>query len=75
MLFKPSPYSGPKGYGFTKALQRARQPYRTRNVITGLGLIGFVSAVYAYSILAVKQDDLSDIELPSVTLPENAPPS
>ncbi|RKP10746.1 hypothetical protein THASP1DRAFT_10615, partial [Thamnocephalis sphaerospora] len=66
-----SQYAGPKGYGFTEALQRARQPYRFRNAMLGLGLFGFVTAVYTYSIMAVKQDDLSDIEVPD--LPEAKP--
>ncbi|KAI8048103.1 hypothetical protein BDF22DRAFT_602390, partial [Syncephalis plumigaleata] len=57
-------YAGPKGYGFTEALKRARKPYHFRNAALGVGLFGFVTAVYAYSILAVKQDDFSDVPMP-----------
>jgi hypothetical protein len=45
MVFKPSPYAGPKGYGFTEALKRARKPYHFRNAALGIGIFGFVTAV------------------------------
>ncbi|KAI9314979.1 hypothetical protein BX666DRAFT_438668 [Dichotomocladium elegans] len=61
-------YTQSKGYGFSPALQRTRQPFRMRNALTLLGLLGFTGGVYAYSLLAVKQDDFSDVPLPS-TLP------
>ncbi|KAG0140813.1 hypothetical protein CROQUDRAFT_674446 [Cronartium quercuum f. sp. fusiforme G11] len=46
-------------------LQRARQPFRAKNLITGAGILSFTFAVYAYSISAVKQDDFSDIPAPT----------
>ncbi|KAI9494690.1 hypothetical protein BDB00DRAFT_871239 [Zychaea mexicana] len=61
-------YTQKKGYGFSPALERTRQPFRVRNMFTLLGLLGFTGGVYAYSMLAVKQDDFSDVPLPS-TLP------
>ncbi|CDH50958.1 hypothetical protein RO3G_16030 [Lichtheimia corymbifera JMRC:FSU:9682] len=61
-------YTQSKGYGFSPALQRTRQPFRARNMLTLLGLLTFTGGVYAYSMLAVKQDDFSDVPMPS-TLP------
>ncbi|RUS17074.1 hypothetical protein BC937DRAFT_90461 [Endogone sp. FLAS-F59071] len=58
-------YTQPRGYGFTPALQRTRAPYRMRNAATLLGLLGFTVGVYSYAILAVKQDDFSDVPLPN----------
>lgn len=43
-------------------LLRARAPFRMQNAITGLVLAGFATAVWAYSIRAVKQDDFSDVD-------------
>lgn len=43
-------------------LLRARAPFRLQNAITGLVLAGFATAVWAYSIRAVKQDDFSDVD-------------
>lgn len=43
-------------------LLRARAPFRVQNAITGLVLAGFATAVWAYSIRAVKQDDFSDVD-------------
>lgn len=43
-------------------LLRARAPFRIQNAITGLVLAGFATAVWAYSIRAVKQDDFSDVD-------------
>ncbi|CAG8811457.1 10482_t:CDS:2, partial [Cetraspora pellucida] len=63
-LFPPSRYHQAKGYSQSPALQRARRPFFVRNVITGLLLLGFTGAVYTYSIMAVKQDDLGDIPMP-----------
>ncbi|CAG8446525.1 1712_t:CDS:2 [Diversispora eburnea] len=66
MVFPPpSKYQATTGKGFTPALQRARRPYLVRNVLTGVALLSFTAAVYSYAILAVKQDDLGDIPLPS----------
>ncbi|KAI7858822.1 hypothetical protein BDC45DRAFT_564929 [Circinella umbellata] len=61
-------YTQKKGYGFSPALERTRQPFRARNMLTLLGLFTFTGGVFAYSMLAVKQDDFSDVPLPS-TLP------
>lgn len=43
-------------------LQRARQPYRLRNAMTGLAIAGFAVSVWAYSIRAVKQDNFDDVD-------------
>ena len=43
-------------------LQRARAPFRLQNALTGVILAGFATAVWAYSIRAVKQDDFSDVD-------------
>ncbi|KAI0722403.1 hypothetical protein C8T65DRAFT_565033 [Cerioporus squamosus] len=43
-------------------LQRARQPFRLRNTITGIVLAGFAVGVWAYSIGAVKQDKFDDVD-------------
>ncbi|KAI9247140.1 hypothetical protein BDA99DRAFT_489435 [Phascolomyces articulosus] len=61
-------YTQKKGYGFSPALERTRQPFRVRNMATLFALLGFTGGVYAYSMLAVKQDDFSDVPMPS-TLP------
>ncbi|KAL9536940.1 hypothetical protein MBANPS3_012232 [Mucor bainieri] len=58
-------YSTSKGYGFSPALQRTRKPFVVRNLLTLAGLITFTGSVYAYSLLAVKQDDFSDVPMPS----------
>jgi cytochrome c oxidase assembly factor 3 len=54
-------YFGPSGFQPSAGLERARRPFRTKNALTGLGIMGFAAAVYTYSINAVKQDDFSDI--------------
>ncbi|OJT05392.1 hypothetical protein TRAPUB_3833 [Trametes pubescens] len=43
-------------------LQRAREPFRLRNAITGVLLAGFTVGVWAYSIGAVKQDVFDDVD-------------
>ena len=43
-------------------LQRAREPFKVRNAITGVVLASFAVGVWAYSISAVKQDDFSDVD-------------
>ena len=43
-------------------LQRAREPFRLRNTLTGVILAGFVVGVWAYSIGAVKQDVFDDVD-------------
>lgn len=50
----------------SQGLQRARAPFRAKNLLTGAGILSFTFAVYAYSISAVKQDDFSDIPAPSI---------
>ncbi|KAF9520692.1 hypothetical protein BS47DRAFT_1284392, partial [Hydnum rufescens UP504] len=40
----------PRGYGISPALKRAREPFRTRNAITGTLLVAFAVSVWAYSI-------------------------
>ncbi|KAI8991411.1 hypothetical protein BDF20DRAFT_844494 [Mycotypha africana] len=57
-------YTNPAHGGFSPALQRARKPFVTRNVMTLVGLLTFTSSVYAYSLMAVKQDDFSDVPMP-----------
>ncbi|SAM05691.1 hypothetical protein [Absidia glauca] len=58
-------YTQKKGYGFSPALQRTRQPFAMRNVLTLGALLTFTGSIYAYSMFAVKQDDFSDVPLPS----------
>ncbi|KAA1072274.1 hypothetical protein PGT21_031595 [Puccinia graminis f. sp. tritici] len=48
------------------ALQRARLPFRAKNLMMGAGILTFTFGVYMYSIAAVKQDDFSDIPAPSL---------
>ncbi|KAH8118431.1 hypothetical protein DFH11DRAFT_1874602 [Phellopilus nigrolimitatus] len=48
--------------GLSPGLQRARAPYRVRNAITGLLIGTFAVGVWAYSIRAVKQDTLEDLD-------------
>jgi cytochrome c oxidase assembly factor 3, fungi type len=43
-------------------LQRAREPYRVRNALTGLVLGAFAVGIWAYSISAVKQDVFDDVD-------------
>ncbi|KAF8468958.1 hypothetical protein BDZ91DRAFT_721469 [Kalaharituber pfeilii] len=47
-----------------KALLRARRPYIIKNLVTGVAIIAFTSAVYAYTIRAVSQDDFEDVPVP-----------
>ena len=61
-------YFGPSGFQPSVGLERARRPFRTKNALTGLAIMGFAASVYAYSINAVKQDDFSDI--PAVNVAE-----
>lgn len=56
-----SSYYGASGYSPSEGLKRARRPFRARNAITGLAILGFAASVYGYSISAVKQDDFSDL--------------
>jgi len=60
-----SSYYGASGFHPSPGLERARKPFRAKNALTGLAILGFVGAVYGYSISAVKQDDFSD--LPTVS--------
>ncbi len=43
-------------------LKRAREPFRVRNVLTGLALGLSAFGIYSYSISAVKQDVFDDID-------------
>jgi len=43
-------------------LKRAREPFRVRNAVTGITLLGFAVGVWAYSIRAVKQDVFDDVD-------------
>ncbi|KAN0097211.1 hypothetical protein V8E55_001657 [Tylopilus felleus] len=52
----------PRSYVMSPGLLRARAPFRIQNALTGLVLAGFATAVWAYSIRAVKQDDFSDVD-------------
>ncbi|KAF9938215.1 hypothetical protein BGZ65_000199 [Modicella reniformis] len=61
---KPTSYYE-QGFRRSPALERATAPFRIRNTITGAGIVVFCLSVYAYSIMAVRQDDFSDIELPA----------
>lgn len=46
----------PKGYGVSEGLKRARKPYRMRNAVTGVIIMGFAASVYFYSISKVRTD-------------------
>jgi cytochrome c oxidase assembly factor 3 len=46
----------------SEGLRRAREPYRIRNALVGLGLGAFAIGVWAYSISAVKQDVFDDVD-------------
>ena len=48
--------------GISPGLQRARQPFLVRNILTGLTISAFVVGVWAYSISAVKQDVFDDVD-------------
>ncbi|KAI7194982.1 hypothetical protein D0869_00875 [Hortaea werneckii] len=56
------------------ALYRARQPYLVRNAVTGVCILGFVGAVYTWTIKAIGQDDFSDVPMPDAPAqPGHAP--
>ncbi|KAF9972113.1 hypothetical protein BGZ73_004809 [Actinomortierella ambigua] len=61
---KPTTYYQ-KGFQRSPALERATAPFRVRNAVTGAAITLFCVSVYTYSIMAVKQDDFSDIKLPT----------
>jgi len=54
--------------GISPALERARQPFRLRNAVTGGLLFGFAVSVWAYSISAVKQEDFDDVDAETLNL-------
>lgn len=56
-------------------LQRAREPFRLRNALTGLGLGLFAFGIYSYSISAVKQDVFDDIDEEAKALARTGTPS
>jgi cytochrome c oxidase assembly factor 3 len=43
-------------------LMRAREPYRMKNMLTGLAVGTFVVGVWLYSMSAVKQDNFDDVD-------------
>ena len=56
-------------HAFTRAipqmstgLTRAREPYRVKNMLTGLTIGSFVVGVWLYSMSAVKQDNFDDVD-------------
>ncbi|KAI8323499.1 hypothetical protein GQ54DRAFT_296705 [Martensiomyces pterosporus] len=58
---KQSPYGE---YHFRKSIERGRQQYSIKNIVTALGLAGGCAGIYFYSLHAVKQEDFSDIPMP-----------
>lgn len=46
-------YTQSKGYGFSPALQRTRQPFRTRNMLTLLGLLTFTGGVCKWQLYLI----------------------
>ncbi|RCI15340.1 hypothetical protein L249_6732 [Ophiocordyceps polyrhachis-furcata BCC 54312] len=51
------------------ALIRARRPYLFRNSLTGLGLVLFITGIYAYTLKAVGQDEFADVKVPDAPQP------
>ncbi|KAJ2489606.1 hypothetical protein IWW47_005236 [Coemansia sp. RSA 2052] len=51
-------------YHYRESIERGRQAYTKRNVLTALGLVGVVTGIYFYSLKAVRQEDYSDIPMP-----------
>ncbi|KAJ1883567.1 hypothetical protein LPJ57_000066 [Coemansia sp. RSA 486] len=51
-------------YHFRKSIERGRQAYSVKNVLTAVGLFGACTGIYFYSLNAVKQEDFSDIPMP-----------
>ncbi|KAJ2740646.1 hypothetical protein GGI20_005696 [Coemansia sp. BCRC 34301] len=51
-------------YHYRESIERGRQSYTQRNVLTALGLAGVVSGIYFYSLSAVRQEDYSDVPMP-----------
>ncbi|WBW73870.1 cytochrome c oxidase assembly protein Coa3 [Schizosaccharomyces osmophilus] len=45
----------------SRAFENARRPFRTKNLITALGLGGLALGTFAYSIYKVHQDTLEDV--------------
>jgi hypothetical protein len=43
-------YTQPKGYGFSPALQRTRQPFAMRNVLTLGALLTFTGSICKLSV-------------------------
>jgi cytochrome c oxidase assembly factor 3 len=52
----------PKSGQMSPGLMRAREPYRVRNLITGLAIGAFGVGIWAWSIGAVKQDEFTDVD-------------
>ncbi|KAJ1935516.1 hypothetical protein FBU59_005360 [Linderina macrospora] len=51
-------------YQFKKSIQRGRQQYMIKNVLTAFGLGGLCTAIYFYSLNVVQQEDFSDVPMP-----------
>ncbi|KAJ1958196.1 hypothetical protein EC988_000443 [Linderina pennispora] len=51
-------------YQFKKSIQRGRQQYMIKNVLTAFGLGGLCAGIYFYSLNVVKQEDFSDVPMP-----------
>ncbi|KAJ1758157.1 hypothetical protein LPJ77_003029 [Coemansia sp. RSA 2523] len=57
-------------YRFRTSIERGRQQYTKRNMVTAAGLCATVMGVYFYSLYAVKQEDYTDIPMPAVLTEE-----
>ncbi|KAJ2497716.1 hypothetical protein GGH96_004899 [Coemansia sp. RSA 1972] len=57
-------------YRFRTSIERGRQQYTKRNMMTAAGLCATVMGVYFYSLYAVKQEDYTDIPMPAVLTEE-----
>lgn len=57
-----SKYPNPQRMGMSPGLLRAREQYRVKNALTGTFITAFIVGVYWYSIMAVKQDDFTDVD-------------
>jgi cytochrome c oxidase assembly factor 3 len=49
-------------FQMSQGLRRAREPYRVKNMVTGLAISSFAIGVWFYSIRAVKQDNFDDVD-------------
>ncbi|KAJ2900124.1 hypothetical protein IWW38_000664 [Coemansia aciculifera] len=51
-------------YHYRESIERGRQSYTKRNILTAFGLGGIVTGIYFYSLKAVQQEDYSDVPMP-----------